>query len=218
MKLSFSNWLESQSLEIQVAQFLEDILVKSTNMKKQDMAQGVFKAFSHYVHAVFPEGKLPDNLPPEIAGKPVNFTVMQNSKHADTFHRQGQFVGFNINIAAFDQAKSDQEIDQALEAVRSTIHHEVEHIYNVGREYKQGQSQAAAVQYMSNPGELKAHARQIAHQYAKNFPGQPFDVKKAQLILNQPGFTQTHRNYFQSSQFNQIFNLIPHYLAQYQTI
>ena len=217
MNISFKIWFESQSLEIQVAQFLENILARAANMKKQDMATGIFKAFSHYTAAVLPHGSLPDNFPPDIAGKPVHFQILQNNKQADTLHSQGKFAGFEINTAGFDQARTPEEVDTALEALKSVVHHEVEHIYNVGKEYKQGQGQEKAMQYMSDPGELKAHARQIAHQYAKNFPGQPFDIKKAQSILNQPGFTQTHKNYFQTSNLHQIFNLIPQYLTQYTT-
>lgn len=211
---NFRSWLEStQSLETQVAYFLENILAQAANLKKQDMANGVFKAFSHYASTVLPDGKLPDTFPSEVAGKSVAFQMLPSNKQADTLHRGGKFVGFSINIAGFENARTPEEVDIALENLRSAMHHEAEHIFNRGKEYKQGQTQQQALDYMNNPGEMKAHARQIAYQYAKYFPGQPFDIKKAQSILDRPGLNQTHKNYLLNQ--HQIINLIPQYLQQY---
>lgn len=223
MKLSFSQWLEStQSLEIQVAHFLEEILSKAANIKKQEVSAGIFRTFSYYAQSVWPQNAknkttlvLPNTFPEDVAGQPVRFHLLQSNKQADTIHQQGKFAGFDINTANFDNCQNPEEVDAALEAMKSTIHHEVEHIYNVGKEYRAGENQEKAIQYMNDPGEMKAYARQIAHQYAKNFPGQTFDIKKAQSILNQPGFTQTHRNYLSNP--HQIMNLIPQYLTQYTT-
>ena len=67
---------------------------------------------------------------------------------------------------------------------------------------------------MGNYGEMRAHAREMARAYAKHFPGQPFDLRKAQTLLDMPYFNQTHKNYFGSPNEDIIDN-INEFLPQY---
>lgn len=245
MKLSFYHWLglrENQVIEIQVAHFLEDILDKAASLKKQDMQSGSpHQTYSTYVKKVWPQESiqnnrfiLPNFFPQDIAGRWVQFKHKSENDTADTIHNNGNFEGFIINVYPFDTAKSIDEVDRYLSILKSAMHHEVEHIYNIGTSYN-GENHHMAIQYLTNPGEIRAHARQMAQQYAKHFPGEPFDLNKAQQILNNPEFTTTHKNYFnnfanhdvwqktinkfgqnQENPHDQIMKLVPQFLAQYQ--
>jgi hypothetical protein len=245
MKLSFYHWLslqENQVVEIQVARFLEDILDKAATLKKQEMQSGLpNKTYSAYVQKIWPqefiqngEFILPNFFPENIAGRWVQFKHKSKDDTADTIHNNGNFEGFIINISPFDVAKSTEEVDRHLSILKSAMHHEAEHIYNIGTS-NNGNNHDVAIKYMTNPGEIRAHARQMAQQYAKYFPGEPFDLNKVQLILDKPEFTTTHKNYFynfanpniwqnainksgykQENPHNQIMQLVPKFLAQYQ--
>lgn len=249
MAFSFRTWLEdTQGVELQVARFLEDILDKATDLKKQDMQAGQpNKTYTTYVRQVWPPEAIQDNefvlpriFPPDIAGRRVQFKLKLAHNAADTIHDNGVFEGFVINMYPFNYAKSVEEVDRYLETLKSTMHHEAEHIYNVGAEYDQNDYEGddkhkMAMQYMSNPGELRAHARQMAYLYAKQFPGEPFDLAKAQSVLDKPVFTNTMRNYFSSfakpevwqknvnrfgykhaNPHDQIMALVPQFMSQYQ--
>ena len=207
---SFRRWLQedTQVTELQVARFLEDVFSKAAALKKQDMQKGNNQFFTAYIHQVWPpeaiQNKnfvLPNIFPSDIAGRPVQFKLKQAKNHGDTVHDNGRFEGFVFNILPFNVAKTPEEIDQHLESIKTTIHHEVEHIYNVGAEYDadnwQGDDkQRMSMQYMNNPGEKRAHARQMAYSYSKHFPGEPFDLRKAQSIAGSPALNNTHVNYF----------------------
>lgn len=250
-KWSFAIWLKeqaSQNVEIQVAKFLENILDQAAALKKQDMSTGNSKSFSDYAEQVWPKEAiqrytlvLPGSLPPDVAGKKVQFKWQSSIHRATTLHYDGKFDGFVINVAPIDKATTPEEIDSYISGLKSTMHHEAEHIFNPGSLYDtdadddHDAKQRSAINYMSHPGELKAHARQMAYVYSQKFPGEPFDLKKAQSILNHPGFNQTHRNYFQNlsnpgvwdghvakyglnqaNPHDQIVSLMPQYLNQYQ--
>lgn len=251
-KYSFQQWLnlkENQhSVEIQVAHFLEDILEKATALKKQDIQAGYpHQTYANYVNQVWPQEArqngdfiLPNSFPAEIAGRRVQFKLKPGDGTADTVHDNGKFEGFVINVHPFDYAKSIEDVDRHLSALKSAMHHEAEHIYNIGAAYDSNDwagddKHRMAMQYMSNPGEIRAHARQMAYLYAKHFPGEPFDLQKAQSILNEPGFTTTHKNYFSgfakpkvweknvnkfgynhANPHDQIMALVPQFLDQYK--
>lgn len=246
-KNSFHYWLNlrenQQVVEIQVARFLEDILEKATARKKIDMHAGQpVQTYSNYVKQIWPkdafqnsEFVLPNIFPNDIAGRRVQFKLKSANNTANTIHNNGKFEGFIINIHPFDNANNIEEIDNHLEKLKSAMHHEAEHIYNIGATYdSNNENKQQAMQYMSNPGEIRAHARQMAYLYAKHFPGEPFDLAKSQSILDNPGFTTTHKNYFsnfanpniwqnmnkfghnQPNPHEQIMSLMPQFLLQYQ--
>ena len=250
-KISFHSWLYLQenqhAVEIQVARFLEDILIKAADLKKRDMQTGQQQPYVNYVRQIWPpdairndEFVLPNSFSPDIAGRRVQFKLKSGNNAADTIHNNGKFEGFVINVSPFDSARSAGDIDRHLEILKSAMHHESEHIYNVGAGYDSNDwhgedKHRMAMQYMSNPGEIRAHARQMAQTYAKYFPGQPFDLSKAQSILDKPEFTTTHKNYFDNfakpevwqnhvnkfgynheNPHDQIMRLVPQFLSQYQ--
>lgn len=210
--ISFYKWLtvlESQNVEIQVAKFLENIISRAAQIKKDDLENGQLKQTLNYIKQVWPSQSFkgnrfifPPGLPQDIVGKTVHFYLKPSGNRADTLHDNGQFLGFNIDITGFNNAKNADELDDYVNMIKSVIHHEVEHIYNVGDTYDPEDYDTdddrikGTFRYMSNLGELKAHARQMAYLYAQKFPGQKFDLEKAKTILNDPAFNQTHRNYF----------------------
>lgn len=208
MGLTFTRWLKlvenEQQTELQVARFLEGIIDNAAHAMQQDMKNGQANGFNTYIKQFWPPEAvqhrlvLPDNFPEGVAGQPVDFKYTTENTRAYCWHVDGKFSGFVINMTPFRKAKSPQELDQAVDALKAALHHECEHIYNPGDDYNPGEDDDAlhkTLEYLSNPGEIRAHAREIAWGYAKNFPGQPFDLQKAQSMLDQPYFNMSHKNY-----------------------
>lgn len=231
--LKFRVWLENTA-EVQVAHFLEDIIDKAVNLFKQS---GNPTNILDYIRQVWPpEAKktrltFPATLPQGVAGKVVDFKRLDDQNRATCWHKDGQFIGFTVNIEPFFKAKSIEEIDQYAESLKSAIHHECEHISNPGSHY-QGNDVHQAMQYMGDDGEIRGHAREMARAYAKQFPNEPFDLTKAQTLLDMPNFNNTHKNYFrqladpniakkhglQKNPHDDIIRIVQEMLPQYQGI
>jgi len=144
---------------------------------------------------------LPNNFPQGIAGQPVRFKLTSDDSRAQAAHDgNGQFAGFTFNIKPFQSLRTPEQIDQYVQALSYSTHHEAEHIYNPGADYdpEEGEDPVlSAMNYMSPEGEARAHSREMAKAYAQAHPNQPFDLAKGQQLLANPHFNNTHRNYFQ---------------------
>jgi hypothetical protein len=203
MYISFRLWLENDrndQTELRVANFLEDAVEKASQAMLQDPQP---KSFSHYMHQQWPpQAKnnhglvLPDIFPNDIAGQPVDFKYFQGGR-AYAWHTNNAFAGFVINLTPF-RRKTSTQLQDAAQALKSAVHHEAEHIYNPGDDYEVQEDEDPVhktLVYMSNSGEVRAHARELAWGYARNFPKQSFQLEKAQQMLDQPYFNETHKNY-----------------------
>lgn len=207
MGISFSNWLKlvenEEQVELKVAQFLEKIIDNAGHVMMQDMQQGKAQGFNTYVRQFWPSEAienrlvLPQSFPEGVAGQPVDFKYSDRGNRAYSWHTQGNFAGFVINMTPFRQAKTPEQLSQAIEALKAAVHHESEHIYNPGGDYQPGHDDdKQTLEYMTKPGEIRAHAREMAWVYANKFPGEPFDLNKAIQLLELPYFNETHKNYF----------------------
>jgi hypothetical protein len=213
---SFKLWLEN-SVELQVAHFLEKILNKAGHLSSLDSNS---QPFSNYLAKIWPESRFPQNFPQGIAGMPVSFQELPDGTRAKSLHTNGKFSGMILNI---------KNLPADLDALKAAVHHEAEHIFHPGTSYQPGN----IIAYMSNQGEIRAHAREMAKIYAQYFPNENFDIKKAQSLL--PKLNQTHRNYFQVlsnpenwkqlsqnngnqlNPYNKIISLVQTFLPQYQS-
>lgn len=251
-KLYFSKWFvlqeNAKAIEMQVAHFLEDILDRAVDLKKQDLLQNKsLESSTSYIKKVWPSLAIgpgskflfPETFPPDIAGKIVKFQLRRPESRAEVSHYNGSFIELSIDVTGFHQATTTQQLDEYLDAIKPVLHHEVEHIYNVGDDFDSenydthDEKMQGTFNYMGNEGELKAHARQMAYLYVKHFPGEPFDLNKAKTFLDHPGLNQTHRNYFDrlsqpdvwqkyvkkfnytKNPYDSIMALMPQYVDQY---
>jgi len=213
--MDFKTWLfltETQQnvVELQVANYITQMIENSAEILKQDLAAGrPQQMFSYYVKQVWPAelqkgGKflLPSTFPEGVAGKYVMFKMMSGgpNEKAETHHFQDQFDGFAFNIKPFRMMKTPEEVDEYVDALGYAVHHEAEHIYNPGTtpDDPDDDVMRGALTYMTNKGEVRGHAREMARAYAKHFPGEDFDLQKAHGLLDKSHFTNAHRNYFRA--------------------
>lgn len=210
--MNFKTWIflaESQQahVEVQVGNFLTAMFEQAGSMFKLDRLHGERGDFTRYLMLVWPQDAqqngrfyLPRQFPEGIAGKPVRFVKGDERAKSGAQHKpNGSFNGFVFNMAGFDEIRNPEDIDKYVDALGYKAHHEAEHIYNPGTILNMGDSDQmrAGLHYMSNIGEIRAHAREMARAYAKHHPGEDFDLHKAQSLLQEPQFNDTHRNYYQ---------------------
>lgn len=131
-------------------------------------------------------------LPPELANVQVRITPTKQDVGASA---GGSLMELSINSTTLANAASydDPEIQRMLSRLQYQIHHEMTHfssgqVDNANKqhsnpylngtqrdtpEYNQGK-----INYYTDAGELRAHAKQYAVLYARYYPGQAFDLNK----------------------------------------
>ncbi len=77
------------------------------------------------------------------------------------------------------------------------VYHEVEHVFYPGHDSLDDSDLAELIGYYTNPGEIRAYARQFAHTYSLHYPGEIFDLKKMQALALESGDGRAI-NYFNS--------------------
>jgi hypothetical protein len=178
-----------QSLSGQVASFLSNMIRQAYSQLKRDQAR---RPFIVYLKAVWPKDAqrgntllFPKELGHGIMGKPVQFAQI-NDPHvtASTQHNNGEFSGMTFNARLVDKNP-----DEGVKKLLSAVEHEVEHIFFPG------QSHEDPVDYLSDPGEMRAYAREIAEAYKKKYPGMRFLPRLAEMMVKEEPFNQSHRNY-----------------------
>ncbi len=73
-----------------------------------------------------------------------------------------------------------ERFETALETTLIKIHHEIEHIKYPGID--EGEGIEGTINYLTNPGEIRAHAVQFAFKYQRHFPNEPFTLERMQSI------------------------------------
>ncbi len=117
----------------------------------------------------------------------------------DDFDQIGASYGYghltiNIHTPTLAQAHDyhDQNVQKMLMKIQYQLHHEATHISSgkvnntsgnnvyINRQAAQGSPEynKAKVDYYTDPGELRAHAKQFAIMYHRFYPGEAFDVNK----------------------------------------
>lgn len=178
-----------QSLSGQVAGFLTNMIRQAYQQLKSDKAK---RPFIVYLKNVWPKDAqkgnvltFPKELGHGIMGKPIQFTQI-NDPHitAHTNHQNGEFAGMTFNARLVDRNP-----DEGVKKLLSAVEHEVEHIFYPGQTHED------PMEYMSDEGEMRAHAREIAEGYKKKYPNMQFFPRLAEMMVKEEPFNQTHRNY-----------------------
>jgi hypothetical protein len=178
-----------QSLSGQVAGFLSNMIHQAYQQLKADKAK---RPFIVYLKNVWPKDAqkgnvltFPKELGHGIMGKPIQFSQI-NDPHitAHTNHQNGEFAGMTFNARLVDRNP-----DEGVKKLLSAVEHEVEHIFYPG------ETNEDPMEYMSDEGEMRAHAREIAEGYKKKYPNMKFFPRLAEMMVKEEPFNQTHRNY-----------------------
>lgn len=231
--MRFKSYIEN-SIELEIASFLESILDKAFNLYIHGE-----KNFQKCIKSVWPKDGInkfdlvfPANFPPLVAGQPVVLVRAAKNQIAACMHSGNKFIGFKLNIGPIMVAQSTEEAKNWVDKLKYAVHHEAEHIQNIGTDYEawdddnKEEKIKATIKYLSHDGEIKAHAREFARIYSRFYPNQPLDISKAKQLL--PNINQAHANYFSlgekwdqyqkygfNNPYEKYIQLIFHYLKDY---
>jgi len=110
----------------------------------------------------------------------IQFVFNPNSDEGETADIGGVVKEVKIGVKNLLTAKTLEQFETALETALIKIHHEIEHIKYPGID--EGEGIEGTINYLTNPGEIRAHAVQFAFKYQRRFPNEPFTLERVQSI------------------------------------
>jgi len=132
---------------------------------------------------------LPANFPKDLQAMEIRFspTLQDNSNGHLARNPNGGGLQLSLSYGLIQNAKDQNGLQNALKQLEMTVYHETDHIYNPGSDFNTDATNTAqeTIRYLSNPGEMRAHAWQYAVYYAKQLPNQPFNLQKIQQLAQQ---------------------------------
>lgn len=142
---------------------------------------------THKSEAFLPAGRVPF----EIAAQSIRFypgdggdSIAQCTRSAIN----GNYTGITVYLGQLDKADTREELAKVIARFEKAAWHESEHIFHMGADYDvdpdadQEARRLALVEYLSHPGEVRAHARQYALEFSREFPAEPFSIEKFMAI------------------------------------
>ena len=73
--------------------------------------------------------------------------------------------------------KDENLLKSSLARISGSLNHEMTHLHHKGANEGEG-SIGEIIKYLTNPGEMRAHAKDYSYMWASTFPGKKFDVKE----------------------------------------
>jgi hypothetical protein len=190
---------KQERIKLIVSKFLEDKLSLAVQMRSGAMEKREIVDIVQCLQRVWPEN---DGVPWQR--KPRFRIPNLDEELTIRFDLHSDYDITNkimtLNISNLRDAKTPEELGAALTNVLEDVYHESEHIYNPGSDIEPVDVQET-IEYLGNPGEIEAHARQFAYRYRKEFPGEPFDLAKMKDLAQRikgTGRGDKHYNYFVS--------------------
>jgi len=112
---------------------------------------------------------------------PKEYTCFSGIKVKFTTENQSSFNGkiITISINSIVKAKTKEDLKIAFIIVKSIVYHEVEHLIHVGSRVHNGNDKLGSfARYLSNKGEIRAHASMFSVLYCEIFPMYKLDIDK----------------------------------------
>jgi len=147
---------------------------------------------------------------------PINITVPEEHAAPGVTSRQkirlqpdsrgGEASGkgghLGLGVKDILEAKTPEEVKTATKRMMGTMLHEMTHIYGYHgtdpAEFKDEDKKVRHIRYMTDPGEMRAHAKEFAWSYAQEHPDdQEVDFDKLADALKDVGKDWKVRQYFQ---------------------
>jgi len=203
--MNFSMWLENEAdeLEHQAADFIFSKIKQAWQLSiqnKQPIRSIMPQIWTNNMRGI--KYFLPNDQFPSLSQIAIRFPP--STDESDTIRMHGQVVEFNFSLKKLDDAKNEQESQQALNSIGGTIHHEITHLHHKGADLdssdtsggSDGQAERA-IKYMMSPGELQAHAKEYAFAWNRLFPNQAFNPQQfVQQVIPQIANKNKATNYF----------------------
>ncbi len=132
-------------------------------------------------------------ITPEFSNIELKFTMSYSRSGLVSY--EGKPIAIELELKGLMDAQNEDELIAAFAALTESIYHEVEHIYYPGADNSLNELEDIKdiLDYISDPGEICAYAKQFAYRYTTEFPNQPFDLEKMRSIAQN---TRQGENYF----------------------
>jgi enoyl-CoA hydratase/carnithine racemase len=187
---------KQERVKEEVSKFLEDKFVQVAKLKKESLEKGEETDVVELLKEVWPE-----NDGQSWQRKPVFSMPGLSENIRFKFDLSSDYDDANkimtLDISRLRGARTPVEVDNALDRVIMDAYHEAEHIYNPGSD-DAGEGVEETVAYLSDSGEIEAHARGFMYIYKREFPNQQFDIENAKVLatqLKEKGITPNYYNY-----------------------
>jgi hypothetical protein len=187
-------------LEHEAFEFVFDKIKKAADLAAQDSSvrpnvpqgmQATMK-FREAMMKVWPESEqgrgikfmLPKDRFPSLESLRIRVNSQKDESSADRINGKIEviYVGTHSLQGAIEQ-KNQDEINRHLRRISGSLNHEMTHLHHFGSDVGE-ETPEDAVRYMTNTGELRAHAKDYAYTWSQDFPGEPFDAQKfAQKVI-----------------------------------
>lgn len=193
--MEFRTWLEQDhdydseqdQLEHEAFEFVFEKIRKASELALQSPPsanKGV--AFKDAMMKVWPESEqgrgikfmLPKDRFPTLQDMRIRINSFQDESSADKIN--GKVDTIYVGTASLQDAieKKDQSgVKTHLRRIAGSLNHEMTHLHHHGSNAGE-ETPDDFVRYMTNPGELRAHAKDYAYTWAQDFPGVQFDLRR----------------------------------------
>lgn len=193
--IHFRIWLEQEHdynseqdrIEHEAFEFVFDKVKRASELALRSPAStNTGGAFREAMMKVWPESEqgrgikfiLPDDRFPSLKDLRVRVNSFQDESSTDKIN--GKVDTIYVGTSSLQEAiqKRDQEgVKTHLRRVAGSLNHEMTHLHHHGSNAGE-ETPDDFVRYMTNPGELRAHAKDYAYTWAQDFPGVAFDPQK----------------------------------------
>ena len=178
---------EQDKIEHDAFEFVFDKIKKATDVALQSppsSQKGM--AFRDAMMKVWPESEdgrgikfiLPKDRFPSLESLRIRLNSYKDESSVDSSN--GRVFAMYIGTASLQKSieeRNKAEVERHLMRISGSLNHEMTHLHHRGAD-GDGETPEEAVRYMTNPGEIRAHAKDYAYTWAQNFPGQPFDAER----------------------------------------
>ncbi|MBI4426961.1 MAG: hypothetical protein HY569_00535 [Candidatus Magasanikbacteria bacterium] len=216
-KTSIENWLNPKSKEeheesqrkdkdlFRFARYIREHFEMAIELKATDILAGKPpRQIEEYLQEVWPKKLVEidkdgavsftfdgfsNTVSDDLSVQQLHCITGQSSCNSNFFN----FISINTEPIDSEDIDADK-LRKAMKRVAVDITHEVEHCFYPGKDYTSG-DKISLLKYLSNRGEMRAHAKGFARAYVDNFPSEKFDYGKLKALALQ---TPAGQNYFGS--------------------
>ena len=181
-------------LSVSLARFICSKLDAAVNRQQSLQVDSKSPLFLDCLRAVWPVQGRSFIIPEEMFDQPVGgkliryYPVSSDAALGRCYHANGTFSSFDFFYECVGAARNTTEQKSALRELKAKVFHECGHIFHQGSdldlsECKSDRERAEhSVRYLSNTGEIRAHALEAAALYTERFPGAPLNQQNIEAM------------------------------------
>ncbi len=134
-----------------------------------------------YVEDKFLKKYFPDLCGPDHRIE-ITKSEMWGNSYAETGYFHGKYLNMYIVAGSIEKSGSSDQLYQNLDILISTVYHECDHIYSESKVSEADDLETSLLYFMDN-AEIRAHSKQIAYLYFKEFTNSKFNYKKLKNLI-----------------------------------